>query len=170
VIANGSLHFGADVPTRHVIQIILEHCGIVIANRGAGKTTALLEYVAIRRFYKKTPPVAILSPHEKMSRHTQSIWKNLFQGYPNNLEPMFHWRPEFVLQNGIREVFIDELWSFPLETERQFQLLPIIGAVGTPDQEFEHCPRKPNGPNPSNGYGPTGLDIGQWSMAHRWKL
>src|SRR5208282_5511479 len=100
VIANGSLHFGADVPTRHVIQIILEHCGIVIANRGAGKTTALLEYVAIRRFYKRTPPVAVLSPNE----------------------------------------------------------------------EFEHCPRKPNGPNPSNGYGPTGLDIGQWSMAHRWKL
>jgi hypothetical protein len=157
-----ALHFGPDVSIRQVMQLLLEEHGVVAAYRATGKTTALLEYVALRSFRLKKS-LGILCFDDKMMKQIHGMFRSKF--YPFKYEPVFHCYPEW-FRNHVDEVYVDEPWKFEIQRLRAFDLIPIYGAIGTPDgMTWESCSITKL---PSPSLNETGLDKSPWNLAKRW--
>ena len=160
---SNTLHFGPDVPLRHIYQVLLEEQGTVVGRRGTGKTTALIEYVAMRSV-KLKKHIGILCHDSKIADHTKLLFYHKY-GRGFQFEPCFTPDPEQL--RGIAEVYIDEPWDLDLQRLKWLRQLPIYGAIGTPDilkSRDDHPGRITD-----LSFDPeTGIDHGPWAMANRW--
>lgn len=123
------------------MQTMLEIHGVVAAERGAGKTLALLEYVAKRLMADPNKRIGILVLSQDVAKHTERMFKGLFPKFPPNRVPYFHANPDSFRQQ-VDEVYIDEPWALDIQRLHMLNSIPVFGAIGSPDLlEKDHYKR-----------------------------